>query len=320
MAQISTQVLLILFSIIGFVFSIRVYRHLQHTKSAAEKKELQLFHYALPKYGIAYYLAVFCYALSLFFVHSSWYELVIAMIITSLALLIALAFTLKKSFFHGRFDVESWVFCVTNAVILFLVVIDFDVAYIVEALTQGREFMVMVHLFAMVLGLGGATYSDILLIRFLKDFKISAKESDVIRTLSDAIWVGVGLAIISGIGLFIINAHELLMSSKFIAKCIIFTILVINGALLHLYLLPHLMKISFHETDKKGRRHILLRTAGFIAGPISLVSWYTVFVLGSFRKVPLSLPIILALYGGVLLIAIVCSLVVEAKYRHEAMK
>ena len=47
------------------------------------------------------------------------------------------------------------------------------------------------HLFALVLGLGGATYSDILLMHFLNDYKIEKKEAEVIETMARVIFIGI---------------------------------------------------------------------------------------------------------------------------------
>jgi hypothetical protein len=320
MESFTAQILLFLFAIIGYVFSHRTWVHLKRQKKDTD--ELTIFGLALSTYGIIYYVGIILYCLYAIVtpVDTQWYVLLTLLIVSSMAVLVAAAFLIKAGVVHKKFDLRAWVFSVLNAVIFFMFLLTYNTEMILSSLETGREFMVMVHLFAMVLGLGGATYSDILLIRFLKDFKISAKESEVIKTLSDAIWVGVGLAIISGFGLFIIKADELLISSKFQAKSLIFLILVINGALLHLYLLPHLMKFSFHEKDRKGRKHQILRTAGFIAGPISIISWYSVFVLGSFREVPMSFGLIMSLYCAILLASITLSLIVEARYKHQARK
>ena len=187
---------------------------------------------------------------------------------------------------------------------------------LLQVLSDGRSVLIVIHLFAMVLGLGGATYSDILLMRFLKDLKISKKEAEVLETLGQVIWVGVGFAVVSGVGLFLPEAQRLLETPKFLAKNIIFLILMINGALLHLYVLPHILQVSFHE--RTPLKHLSIRTAAFVMGAISASSWYSVFLLGGFKNVPLSLSTILLIYLGVVVCAIGISLNLELFFVSKA--
>ncbi len=174
------------------------------------------------------------------------------------------------------------------------------------------------HLFAMVLGLGGATYSDILLVKFLKDFKISQKEAEVIHTMSQVILIGIVLAFLSGAMLFLPKATELLQTPKFIAKNIAFAIIVINGFFLHRIVLPKLLDFSFHKEKYLIKKIIHLRHAGFIMGAISATSWYMVFFMGSFKNIPLSLTELLGIYFSVMLIGIGTALGIERKIKQNA--
>lgn len=176
---------------------------------------------------------------------------------------------------------------------------------------QYKEIFVMIHLFAMVLGLGGATYSDILLLRFLKDLRISKKEAEVIHTMSQVILVGIVLAFLSGSMLFFADPARLAQSPKFIAKLIAFTILTVNGFLLHHVVLPKLLQFSFHKDVYHGQQVLHLRQVGVIMGAISAVSWYMVFIMGSFRSFPLTLGQLLGIYFGIMAAGICCVLCVE---------
>lgn len=160
-----------------------------------------------------------------------------------------------------------------------------------------NEIFLMLHLFALVLGLGGATYSDILLVRFLKDWEIDEKEAEVIETMSKVILVGIMLAFLSGFFLFLPKAAELLQTPKFILKNLIFVVLVVNGFILHKVILPKLLHFSFKENHYLCDSNCFhLRHASFICGAISVVSWYSVFFIGSFRSIPLSFGVLLAIY------------------------
>lgn len=178
---------------------------------------------------------------------------------------------------------------------------------------------VALHLFAMVLGLGGATYSDILLMRFLKDYKISHKEAEVIQTMAHVILIGIVLAFISGVLLFLPKSAEMLDKPKFLVKCLIFFIVTANGFFLHRILLPKMIDFSFHREVYLIRK-LHLRQIGFIAGAISLVSWYSIFLLGSFKNVPFSFGELLGTYVFILAIAIITALGVEKKIQKHARK
>lgn len=170
------------------------------------------------------------------------------------------------------------------------------------------------HLFALVLGLGGATYGDILMIRFLKDLKISHKEADVLRTLSHVVLVGIILATISGFFLFYPEQTRLLASSKFQAKLIIFSVLMVNGFFLHQLIMPKLVQFSFHKDHFIGESVVTLRHAGFAMGAISIISWYSVFLLGSL-DLEWELTTFIGLYLGALAIGVITSLLIERHVR-----
>lgn len=180
-----------------------------------------------------------------------------------------------------------------------------------EFIAEYKTIWLILHLFALVLGLGGATYSDLLLVKFLQDLKISKKEAEVIRTMSKVITFGILLALISGILLFLPEQERLLASSKFITKMVAFVVLTINGFALHYVVLPRLVHFSFKKDYPMMKGFLNLRQVGFIMGAISFTSWYTVFILGSLENIPLSSQMAINLYFGVLFIAIISALILE---------
>lgn len=183
--------------------------------------------------------------------------------------------------------------------------------FLIQIGAEYRSVWLTLHLFAMVLGLGGATYSDLLLAHFLKDLRISKKEAQVIHTMARVVMIGIVLAFISGLFLFLPEADRLLQTPKFIVKCVAFIILTVNGFLLHHLVLPKLIDFSFHKDVYLGKNIIQIRHLGFIMGAISFVSWYTVFLLGSFKNIPFTLNELMSAYIIVLLGAVLISLLIE---------
>jgi uncharacterized membrane protein len=175
------------------------------------------------------------------------------------------------------------------------------------------------HLLGVALGLGAATVSDLFFFRFLKDYKISHFEASVLRSLSDVIWFGLGLLVLTGLGLFLTAPDAYLASAKFITKMIIVGVIIVNGAFLNLYITPLLTAISFqkkhkHHDGELGR----IRHHAFAMGAISAVSWYSAFVLGMFRSIPFTVYQALALYLAALVFGIVVSQMTLRSYMRRA--
>ena len=138
--------------------------------------------------------------------------------------------------------------------------------------------------------------------------------------MSKIIFIGIFFAFVSGFMLFLTKPIELLSTPKFLAKNLIFLILMVNGFVLHRCVLPKLIHFSFLKDMWIVKKIISLRQMGFITGAISAVSWYSVFLLGSFKNVPFSTDQLLASYLVILFGAIVVSLLIEKKITKSVQK
>lgn len=217
--------------------------------------------------------------------------------------------------------IKSWCsWCLTSAFLTTLILI----ASIIGIVTSNISFipileflkhpLVMLHLLGFALGVGGATINDILFFRFLKDYQISKKENATLKIMSETIWFGLFLAIISGVGLYLPNMEILNESSKFLVKVFIVGIITINGAFLNLYIAPHLIKISFKDAHTKTTPVTHLRKIAFVSGAISFVSWYSVFFLGTIKSAPFTFIELLGIYFILIIGASIISLIVEKIY------
>lgn len=179
-------------------------------------------------------------------------------------------------------------------------------------LASWRPGLLAAHLVGITLGLGSATITDLLFFKFIKDFRISHEESAIMRTLSQVIWFGLAVLLLSGLGLYLPQAARLNQSSKFLLKVIVVAVIIINGAFLNFLIHPRLVRISFggpHHHTPGELRHI--RKIAYALGAISAASWYTAFVLGLLPAVSLPLPALLGLYLGLLTLAIFVSQIAE---------
>ncbi len=154
-----------------------------------------------------------------------------------------------------------------------------------EFLAEYYLVFLTLHLIAMALGLGGATISDILFFKFLKDFRISLREEKILRLMSSVIWFAVAFALITGLALYIPQAELLNTIPKFLAKVTVFGVVIINGLALNWFIAPQLIKISFHKRHRheKGELHHIRKLA-FALGAISITSWYATLVMAMVPK------------------------------------
>lgn len=168
------------------------------------------------------------------------------------------------------------------------------------------------HLLGVAIGAGSAYIGDIFFFISAQDRKFSAEESKFLHIIGTLTWLGLGLLIISGLGLFFTNPTQYLNSSKFIAKIIIVAIIILNGLALHLAHMPKIKKIiGLHFPSSKEFRDNSRKM--LISGAISVVSWTTVIILGSLKSVPMSVLEILGLYFIILILAITIAQLLRKK-------
>ena len=205
--------------------------------------------------------------------------------------------------------------CLTSAglcTIIFLSALFGSEFEFVSLLSFYRSPILILHLLGAALGLGAATVTDILFFRFLKDFRVSEWEANVLSMLSQVIWFALVVVVVSGVGLYLSDAERLNESSKFLVKTIVVLAIIINGAFLNLLISPRMIKISFgtehnHEAGELRR----LRRLAFALGAVSLVSGYMAFILGAIRSEPLDFITLLLIYFGLLALAVLGSQIIE---------
>lgn len=236
--------------------------------------------------------------------------------------IVAFLFSVYLTLVQG-FALRQWcTWCLTSAglsTLIFALSIAVSTFGTIELLSGHRDIIIILHAIGFALGLGGASITDIFFFKFLKDLRISEWEADVMRTLSQVMWFALGIIILSGIGLFLPEAERLLASSKFLVKMVVVSVLIVNGILLNLFVSPKLVKISFgkkHHHEPGELHH--LRKLAFAFGGISFVSWYSAFILGMLRHVPLSFPVLLGIYVVLLTGAIIGSQITERRIARQS--
>jgi len=202
----------------------------------------------------------------------------------------------------------SW--CLLSAMSSIVLVITFfslPLTEMFEMLSEHRTVWIIIHNIGFILGVGTATVSDILFFRFLRDYKITEQEKGTLETLSSIVWAGLAVLFISGLMLYLPAQERLLESSKFLLKLVVVGVITINGIALNLYVSPRLRQLSFDGS--KPATHY--RRIAFALGGISIISWYTAFVLGSLRRIPMTLEFGVLAYASLLLGVVVGSQLFE---------
>lgn len=267
--------------------------------------------------GMCYYASIALFYAAVFVFHHSDFSalIVIAFGMSTLAFLFSVYLT-----FIQAFTLKQWcTWCLTSAVFCTLIfLVSFNQLHFGPALFKNiNSFVGIVHIFSVSLGVGGATIAETLVLKFLKDFRISEWEASVLKNVSQIIWFALGVLIISGFAFFLSQPVEFYRSPEFIVKAVSVILLIINGALLNLVISPRLILIFLTEgpSPELLKTFQRLRRWAFLMGVVSLVSWYTVFILTHVADSRLNLPSLLGVYAFFLFVGGAASQVVERRLR-----
>ncbi|MEK7542640.1 MAG: hypothetical protein AAB524_02985 [Patescibacteria group bacterium] len=167
-----------------------------------------------------------------------------------------------------------------------------------------KTIYTIIHLFGIAIGAGGVFASDLIFFRSIRDGELSSTEFGFLELGGKMVWTGLLILIISGVLLFSLDPDKYLASSKFLVKVTIVAIIIANGLLLHLKLIP-----NFKKCIKEGAMSLgeYVRSNPFVlmSGVVSGVSWSSAIILGALRSIPYSYWVILSVYVAILLFGVV---------------
>lgn len=267
-------------------------------------------------WGMAYYATIFAtYCTFLMVPPSLDWGLLLLVIPLSLG---AFLFSGYLTFIQA-FSLKQWcTWCLSSAglstfiFLLTLLSIPAFMATLASFLVAYKPVIVGIHLLGVAISLGGATMADMFFFRFLKDFRISHGEADMLRGMSQMIWLGLCILVISGTGLVLTDPSSYFSSAKFLVKMIVVSVIIINGAWLNLYITPKLVHISFGDSRQPMRSELRRdRRWAYALGAISTSSWYSAFILGLMDSSSLPFLTLLFVYAAIVLTAVLGSQLVE---------
>jgi len=173
----------------------------------------------------------------------------------------------------------------------------------------------LLHILGLAIGLGASTLADVFFFKFLRDSRISELESEMLHTFSQVIWLAIGIILMTGLGMYLPAFESWKQNPTFLLTCLVMGVVVINGAMLNLFVTPKFLQIQNrlpHEHQEGELVHI--RKLVFLLGPISLVSWYTVFILHAFGgRVPASFELMLQIYLSTIFVVGLLGQIISAR-------
>lgn len=227
--------------------------------------------------GVFYYAAITIgYGLHISFSENGWLLLLLSVLSTS-----AFLFSVYLTFIQVVALRKVCTWCLLSAAFctaIFSLTMISAFSSVQPFLMMYRDFFTILHVLFLALGLGAATLADVFFFKFLKDFRIAEQEAMVLDTISQFSWFIMALIVMSGLALYLPVSFS--FHASFAVQIIMIIVIMVNAACLNFLVTPKLMRISFGQTHEHEQGELVrARRTAFTLGPISTVSWYSVFLL-----------------------------------------
>ena len=263
---------------------------------------------SLEYWGMLYYAIIFTTYIVLIFAP----HLLSGLFLAGLTMLTTAAFFFSLYLlFVQAFLLRQWcIWCILSAAlsimifIISLASVDFAPGFFTEMQGVIRG----IHALGFTLGIGGVTTALFLFSRFLHDRNIDKKELQVLKGVSELMWLGLALVLVSQFAFYVADTATLALSGPFLAQTIALFAAAVGGAVLMIIFAPLLAIIPFEGRTKKHRRSPLesLRKPLFVTGALTFSSWYFAFIMN--YSPDYKLTILFSVYSAVLAAAVVISL------------
>ncbi len=171
-----------------------------------------------------------------------------------------------------------------------------------------QPLIVVAHIVGAAIGVGGAMATDSVFLRAIRNRHISSEQALLIRAVSDVVLIGLGIVSLTGVTLLVLSP-EMIGEAKFQAKMFIVVVLLFNGLLFHLHVLPFLAR---HRDQWLGSEVLTLsrRVVFAVSGAVSGVSWFGALILGAWEPPDVGLTVQLAIYLAIAIAAAVTAFLV----------
>ncbi|HLD02658.1 MAG TPA: hypothetical protein VJC07_03095 [Candidatus Nanoarchaeia archaeon] len=180
-----------------------------------------------------------------------------------------------------------------------------------------RDIFLIIHILGAMLGIGSATIADYLHLKSLKNHRLERTLLGIYPLLSGLIIAGLLVLVASGF-ILVWMKPELLQSSLFRLKMFLVLVLMVNGYFLRTYVYPHFKKDVLHNHPKEDARSLMYSSS--ITGSISIVSWYTIFILASTKSYGYSVSSVLNVYITAIILVFLVSIFLEKRSHWNKLK
>jgi uncharacterized membrane protein len=194
--------------------------------------------------------------------------------------------------------------CLTSAALCTLIfLLSFNTSYsiFVPFLLRYQDVWAALHTLSIGVIVGAWTVTFFFFIRFLRDFRISKKEAQVLDGVSEILWLAFGVVIMSGLGLLLPDLEIGYVEPRLAVESVMVVVLVVVSVILSMSVEPRLINISFGKKHNHKKGELLRdRKRAFILSTMSVVSWYFLFFMTVFEGIQLTFEPLLAIYLAVL--------------------
>ncbi|MDP4009089.1 MAG: vitamin K epoxide reductase family protein [bacterium] len=181
----------------------------------------------------------------------------------------------------------------------------------ITLLTNIAPLIAMTQMLGFILGMGGSTATAFLFFAFLEDRKLSDNEINAWKGVSEIIWAGLALTMMSQFAFYILDPITLGQSGPFLLQMISLFVVAVTGAGLMILCAPFLAIVPFKKEIGKPSPTEQFRRPTFIAGSLALSSWYVAFAMNHIAEY--SFGTLFSLYLLILLLAVCTGILWERR-------
>lgn len=175
-----------------------------------------------------------------------------------------------------------------------------------------HDIVLVIHVLGAMLGIGSATITDYLHLKSLKNHKFERTLLGIYPVLSGLIVFSLIIITLSGFILVWLEP-ELLGKSLFRLKMFLVLVLMVNGYFLKTQVYPHFRKDVLQNHPKEDFQRLMYTSS--ITGSISIVSWYTIFILAFTKSYGYAVSSVLNVYITAIVLVFLVSIFLE-KHSH----
>lgn len=154
--------------------------------------------------------------------------------------------------------------------------------------------ILIAHLVSVIIGAGGAFFSDVVFFVAIFDNRIDFSEYRILKIASKVVQTGLVMLYITG-GLLLATGSE--TSSRFWAKMSIVMIITVVGFIMHRKIFPVLRRCVAEEIPINSAEILKHAPLAVTCGLISIISWTSAVVLGAWRTLDIGYFEIMQGYG-----------------------